>query len=492
MPTIPKREDVRAARNDFGLFCRILGYPRTSWQLDAMRLDKRHTCIVSPRQCGKSQTLSLKAIHWAFRRPRQMVLLVSAGEEAAGRLLRMIRDICAHALLAGAVVDETQHRVVLANGSEIRSVPASERQVRGWSVDLLLVDEAAFVSEDLLLSAALPTTAARPNARIILASSPWGDAGSFFTFAMQGRDPHHDHIATFHWKLADAHWISESVIEAARATMSPLRFQAEYEGQFIASGDAYFDHTDLMACVADFEMRRHGERMPVSCGLDWGRRQDAHAVALAGLLDDHGYNGRSIVIVPWAETSRRRYGLQVAEVEALAKNWSLSVRTETTGVGAFPSEELGRRLGGLVNVRSTPTTMVSKEDAYGRVRILLTERQLVLPNHPEMLKQLGGITAQPTPTGGLRIGARLESLHDDLPDAVSLAVAGLPRELARVPRSEPPAEQEWVETPEGVAVPVPVRTVNAELDWGSVYLDPDESADYIDDAELNPWLEVYS
>jgi len=33
--------------------------------------------------------------------------------------------------------------LVLSNGSELRSVPQSERAVRGWSVDTLLIDEAA-------------------------------------------------------------------------------------------------------------------------------------------------------------------------------------------------------------------------------------------------------------------------------------------------------------------------------------------------------------
>jgi hypothetical protein len=50
-------------------------------------------------------------------------------------------------------------------------VPASERAVRRWSVDLLLVDECARVDDELLLGAAFPTTAARPDPRIVLAGS---------------------------------------------------------------------------------------------------------------------------------------------------------------------------------------------------------------------------------------------------------------------------------------------------------------------------------
>jgi hypothetical protein len=461
------------------------------WQLEAMACPTRQIVLISPRQCGKSRSLSILATWTAFRKPKQMILLVSAGEEAAGRLLRTIRDITTHSLLAGSVVDETQHRVVLSNGSEIRSVPASDRQVRGWSVDLLIVDEAAFVSEDLLVSAALPTTAARPDAQIVLASSPWGDAGPFYSLAMQGMAGTNPHISTFRWKLNDAWWISGAVVEAARATMSPLRFRAEYEGEFVTSGDSYFDRDDLLACVADYPLRRDGldgdRKMPGALGLDWGRQQDAHAIALVGLLDDYGINGQSTLIVPWIETSRRPYGNQVAEVEALTKLWQLVVRTETNGVGAYPSEELNRRLGGRVRVSPSATTQKSKEDAYGRLRVLLAQRAIVLPQHDELLRQLGGITATPTSSGGLRIAARVQSLHDDLPDALVLATTGLPQDLAKVPIREAAEDMEWAETPSGVRVPLPVRTIRAELDWGEAY----QPSAFVPSEEPSIWDEVY-
>jgi len=50
----------------------------------------------------------------------------------------------------------------------------------------------------------------------------------------------------------------------------------------------------------------------------------------------------------------------------------------------------------------------SKETSYGRLGALLAERAIVQPRHEELIRQVGGISARPTPSGGLRIGARLE------------------------------------------------------------------------------------
>jgi Terminase large subunit, T4likevirus-type, N-terminal len=458
------KADLARICDDLGFFAKFIGWELASWQLGALRLGTRQTVLISPRQCGKSRSLSVLAVWWAFRRPRQMVLVISAGDEAASRLLAAVRRVAEHPLLAGSVVDETQHRVILSNGSEIRSVPASHSQIRGWSVDLLLIDEAAWVPADLLLAAALPTTAARPDARVVLASTPWSDSGPFWKFASDGEDPAYPFTETYRWRLADAWWIVPEVIETARATLSPLQFRAEYEGEFVGAADAYFNQEDILTAVAPFPMRRDGAGMPAVAGLDWGRRQDAHAIVLAGLLDDFGVNGRPVVVVPWCETSRRPYSAQVAEIEALSGLWDLTVFSETVGVGQSPTETLTER---LTRSRVAPVNVsqATKEDDYGRVATLLAERALVLPDHPELLRQLAGVSAKPTPLGRLRIQARTESTHDDLPDALALACGHLPRRLATPRARAVPAGWLWVETPAGTRVPIPVATTRPDISW---------------------------
>jgi hypothetical protein len=331
-------------------------------------------------------------------------------------------------------------------------------------VDLLLIDEAAWLPPNILYAAALPTTAARADARIVLASTPWADSGPFWEFASAGEDPGSPHTVTYRWKLADAWWIVPEVIETARATLSPLQFRAEFEGEFVGAADSFFDQSDILAAVADYPLTRDGHGMPATAGLDWGRRRDAHAVVLAGLLGDYGANGRPVVVIPWLETSRRPYAAQVDEIEALAGLWDLTVYSETVGVGQSPTETLHARLA-RSRVVEVSTSQALKEDVYGRVANLLSERRLVLPDHAELLRQMAGVAANPTPLGRLRIGARSESLHDDLPDALALAVGKLPRQLADPVRRDPPEWLKWVQAPGGIQVPVPVTTLRPDVSW---------------------------
>ena len=182
-----QRLDLVRAKRSIASFAELVGWPLTPWQAKALEFKARTTVIVAGRQMGKSRSLAIAAVFWAFRRSKQRVLIVSAGEDASRRLLATVREIVTGSpLLAGSVVDESAALVTLSNSSEIRSVPASEKQVRGWSADLLLVDEAAFVDEDLLLGAAFPTVSARPKGRIVLASTPRGALGAFYRSAMSG------------------------------------------------------------------------------------------------------------------------------------------------------------------------------------------------------------------------------------------------------------------------------------------------------------------
>lgn len=49
----------------------------------------------------------------------------------------------------------------------------------------------------------LRTTAARPDARVALASSPWATPGAFYRYATAGVAG----VAAFRWRLQDAEWI---------------------------------------------------------------------------------------------------------------------------------------------------------------------------------------------------------------------------------------------------------------------------------------------
>ena len=462
--------DFDAARRDLGAFAELAGQPLAGFQARALGLEQRTTAIVAPRQSGKSRSLGVLAVWWAFRQPGQRVLIVSSGEEASRRLLGEVRRLAVGSpLLAGSVVDETASLITLSNGSEVRSVPASERQVRGWTVDLLLVDEAAMVPDDLLLGAAIPTTAARPEARVVLASSATVASGAFYDAAMRG-EAGSDHTRTFRWSLTDAEWISPTVVAAARESMTALRFAAEYEGVFASGSDALFTRDALAQAAVDYvpdELEAMRGPARVLTGHDWGAVHDSSTLVAIGRLALVG--GERLFGVRCAKRWQAGYPLPLVLDETVGSPVAIDTAViEVNGLGLPLGQELKARLArrdARVGGRPEPPRYVIVDDGYeemfGRrprrrpllpipdprkpyeppfttrtllmntsapmkaagysaLRMLIERRQLLLPaSATELLRELLLLRVDLTPSGTERVEAG--SGHDDLADALMLA-----------------------------------------------------------------------
>jgi hypothetical protein len=228
--------DLERLRTDRLAFAKAIGAPLTGWQAAALVLRKRMSVIAAPRQSGKSRSLTVLGLQRAYGQANHRVLLVSASDDAAKRLLAGAARIATGSpLLAGSVVDENSGLLVLSNASELRSVPQSERAVRGWSADTLLLDEAAQLEDDFVLGACLPTVAARPDARVVLAGSPGDQAGVFYEQHRLGVEGS-EHVDSFSWSLEQATWISGGTIAAARESMPPALFEREFLGRFAEAG----------------------------------------------------------------------------------------------------------------------------------------------------------------------------------------------------------------------------------------------------------------
>jgi hypothetical protein len=450
-------------------FAAFVGWPMALFQAAALTLETRVTAIVAPRQSGKSRSLALLAVWYAYTHPGAQILIVSAGEEAAKRLLAEVRHIANGSdMLRGSVVDEKSALVQLTSGSQIRSVPASERQIRGWTIDLLLVDEAALVSDDLILGAAFPTTAARPDAKIVLASSASAANGAFFDHVMLGRQGS-ESIRTFAWSLTDCEWISPSVIQAARESMTPTRFEAEYEGKFASGADALFPRALLDRATAAYEMPGlHGlGRNAGLAGIDWGITTDRTTFVVVSRL--RAPAGRFAVTCAHAWPSGFPVdgpGGIIGEIAETPGTFD-QVSMETNGVGYPLAREAQRRLEDRrrhgLKIELVTTTQASKAATYGRIRMALEQGRLILPaSATELLRELLLLRVQITQGGGEKIEAG--SGHDDLADGLYLACG--PYNTAEGWRSRlgdaiagdlPPAdfeiEGDVVETGAGLLVP---------------------------------------
>jgi Terminase large subunit, T4likevirus-type, N-terminal len=486
-------------RSDVAAFSRRV-LRRRLWphQVEAATSEAFITAIAAARRTGKTVTAETLAMHTAFANRGCRVLVLSATQDAARRLTESIgQTLSRNRLTRGAVVDDFKSRISLTTGSQIISLPASQRQVRGYGEGVLLVilDEAGFMPSELWQAAHYTALDERASgARILMIGTPWGGPDHFFRRAFEsGQDGDPDH-ASFHWTYEANPNLDHAYLERMRDRVSPTEYAAEIEGEWSDALGSLFSRELLDRNTADVQLPGLGGlRGPARLllGLDFGVSYDrSAAVALARLpvaaLNPHRppspvFGVAAVEIWPAGEPLSR----VVAEVVASPADWAV-ISPEVSGVGAGPSQqlreaigrkrraerELARRQSGTEPSWSPPirfnevaTSAQKKTDGYGWIRYLLEEGRLVLPRHPDLLRQLAGLRFEIGERGFVRIEADDPATHDDVADALMLAagphrqpsgrVSCVLAQAARSPQPDAaiPGGLETVQTGGGLVVP---------------------------------------
>ncbi|MDT2010332.1 hypothetical protein FXW78_55095 [Rhodococcus opacus] len=458
----------------------LLGQPLWEHQRDFARSTARYRVMCAGRQVGKSRTLAVTALYEAFTRRNVTVLLVSAGETASRRLLEECASLAtASTILRGSVLDDSKSTMTISNGSRIISVPASQRQIRGWPVDVLIIDEAGFVDPEIW-RAAEPAIIARPGSKVILSSSPWGSAQHFFrSLWNRGMLTPDEQVRSWHWPSSTSPMVDQQLLDEIQARETAEYFRREFLAEWTDAAGAYFTQAELDDAVAgytfgDGHLGNARDGMVVG-GIDYGFANDANVVTLLGVLDDNHRNKRTELTyyVPHIES---HYRMPYADfinrlVEITDFYHVVKYMSELNGPGAYPTEELRGRLfrkerpgRPRTQVVGVTTDIRRKMSGFGALKVLLQQGRIVLPRHPELLKQLASLEFEQTTTGQMKISVPEARGHDDLAMSLMQAVSTItgPGLFDWYSSWEPDylvgTDEPWLQTAGGTWIPEHPRT----------------------------------
>jgi len=235
--------------------------------------------------------------------------------------------------------------------------------------------------------------------------------------------------ASFHWPSTVSPLVDPELLALWRETSTDREFRTEVLAEWCDEAGQYFSAEELDAAVCDYELIPPVEaagRLAVG-GVDWGFARDSSALvllALAGAEDlPGGWPARSFFVPYLMEGIGVPYATFVARVAACAGGYKLSrLASECNGVGAMPTQELSRLVSGRVGrVVAVTTTADSKQDGFGKVKLLLGQGRLALPRHPRLLSQLSALEFEERDSGTVRIEVPARMGHDDLCMALCLA-----------------------------------------------------------------------
>jgi hypothetical protein len=220
-------------------FAKSLGMKPDKWQTAALRSTAPRVLLNIHRQGGKTTTTAILTTHTVVYKPNSLVLIVSPTQRQSTELFRKVLNY--YRQLGKPVESEAENMLslVLENGSRVISVPGSEAGIRGYSADLVLIDEAARVP-DSVFEAVSPMLAVT-GGRLIVMSTPAGRRGFYYEASMSDRWEKHTVIAT------ECPRISAEFLEDEHGTLGELSYRQEYLCEFVDAAGAAFTGDDIDA-----------------------------------------------------------------------------------------------------------------------------------------------------------------------------------------------------------------------------------------------------
>jgi hypothetical protein len=184
---------------------------------------------------------AILALHQALHYPGSLVLVLAPALRQSGELYAKVSSFYQRLDNPIPPKSYTQLTITFENGSRIISLPGNEKNIRGYSgTDLLLVDEAARVEDELYLS--VRPMLAVSDGRLIMMSTPYGKRGAFYE-AWTKATGWERYIVT----AEECPRIPPAFLEEERKALGQWWFEQEYHAKFMDTVDAVFREQDIQA-----------------------------------------------------------------------------------------------------------------------------------------------------------------------------------------------------------------------------------------------------
>lgn len=198
---------------------------------------RKNHIVIAPKQCGKTTIIAIYALWYMIFNPDKSVAIMGYKLDATKEILYKIREIyCNLPEFIKPVVTINNNKILkFENNSYIIAVACSSNAIKGRAVDLLILDEAAFIRKsdfDSFLMSVFPTQAVSRNAQMILISTPHGIDHGFYEIWKKAINGKNSFVPSkIRWNCVP--YRNEEWKEQMIRDYGPAFFEQEYVVEFI-------------------------------------------------------------------------------------------------------------------------------------------------------------------------------------------------------------------------------------------------------------------
>lgn len=363
-------------------------------------MDSPHTfgVVVSSRQWGKSLLGQHALFYW---------LLTNNNTRGAwiAPTLRQGKKVFREMISSGDKMIKSANKssleIEFVNGSTLIFLSTERHDnIRGFSFNYAVIDEARDIVEDAMLESIEPTFMVQGRKMLII-STPKGKQHWFYKKFLLGKDPNQPEYISFTGKSSDNPRTKTSFLENMRRVLPEGIFKQEYEGEFMDSGNDIFKNIANVAIRDGKTVRKYGEQY--YAGIDVGVSNDYTTLTiLSG-------NGRVVDYYRATNKTMEQYARDI--VQKLNEYGVAGTYIEVNGVGIGLAQLIEKQY----PVEYFHTNNGNKTEGILSLNKLVEDGRIELPSQqwePCYYNEFSVFSYKNRPNGKITFGAPA-GFHDD-------------------------------------------------------------------------------
>ena len=423
-----EKEILKKLKSDKKLRKKVLSDPVTfakvffNWeahpaQAQILRDNHQFITVVAGRRFGKTECMAVSAIHYALTHPGSIQFVIAPSYDQSNIMFGQIVQFLSKSILGCMIrrIYKTPfHHIIFKNDSVIHARSASKPEfLRGHKAHRIILDEAAFIPDDVISNIIEPMLADY-NGSWIKIGTPFGK-NHFYDTYLKGQSPDFPDYSSYRFPSTVNPHISHEFIEKKKREYgeNSIIFRTEYLAEFVEDQNAVFRWADIQKNVDNnielIDRATHITRQYV-IGCDLAKYQDYTVIVVLDVTE------KPYKLVHFERFNRRPYAEVIMRIKDLYKRFNHpKVLIDSTGVGDPVLEDLQD-----IGAEGYVFTSKSKVQLIQRLQACLENGDVKYPYIEELIKELQFFEYQLTRTG-VKMEAR-QGFHDDCVIALALAV----------------------------------------------------------------------
>ena len=211
--------------------------------------EDRFNIVLACRQSGKSITAVIYILWYAIFNPEKTIAILAnkgaTAREMLGRITLALENL--PFFLQPGCKELNKGNITFANNAKIVAAATTGSSIRGLSIDLLFLDEFAFVERDAeFYTSTYPVISAGDETKVIISSTATGVGNMFYKLyegAQKGiNEFKYSRIDWFDVPGRDEKWKTETI-----SNTSELQFEQEYGNNFLGTANTLISSNCLLS-----------------------------------------------------------------------------------------------------------------------------------------------------------------------------------------------------------------------------------------------------